>query len=143
MPIPEFEPDGYLPVGLHRATEDEVATKLGRASPRRRALMVRVSEWLALARAVRVSRFLLNGSFVTAKTHPGDVDAVCFLPPNFDDLYTTGNPEAVRLYRMLVTRQPEELFGVFGQQRWEEWVEFFNQTREPDGRLKGLVEVVL
>jgi hypothetical protein len=42
-----------------------------------------------------------------------------------------------------VTRQPAELFGVFGRERWEEWAVFFSQTRELDGRLKGLVEVSL
>ena len=44
---------------------------------------------------------------------------------------------------MLVTRQPQELFGVFTRERWEAWLAFFGQTREIDGRRKGLVEVIL
>jgi hypothetical protein len=143
MPIPEFRADGYLPLGVHQATEEEIAVRLGSTTARRQALMERVSDWLALVRALGARRLLLDGSFVTAKAEPGDVDAVCWLPRDFEDRYLTQVPEAVRLYEMLVTRCPAELFGVFGRERWEEWLAFFSQTRELDGRLKGLVEVTL
>jgi hypothetical protein len=143
MPIPEFRPDGYLPEGLHRATEEEVAARFGQTTARRRALMTRVAEWLVLARAVGARRLLLDGSFVTTKPEPGDVDAVCWLPDDFEDQYHAGKLEATRLYEMLTTRSPEEIFGVFRRERWEEWVAFFSQTREPDGRRKGLVELTL
>ena len=105
--------------------------------------MERVAEWLTLARALGAQRLLLDGSFVTAKPEPGDVDAVCWLPNDFEDRYLAQMPEAVRLYEMLATRHPAELFGVFSRKRWEEWIAFFSQTRELDGRLKGLVEVSL
>jgi hypothetical protein len=105
--------------------------------------MTRIAEWLGLARAVGARRFLVDGSFVTAKHDPDDVDCVCWLPANFEEQYLTGRPEAELLYRTLVTRQPEELFGVFTEERWEGWIEFFSQTRETDRRRKGLVEVML
>jgi hypothetical protein len=98
MPIPEFRPDGYLPLGLHLATQEEVAQRFGNATARRRGLMERVSEWLVLARTVRAHRLLLDGSFVTAKPDPGDVDAVCWLPSDFEDRYLAQAPEAIRLY---------------------------------------------
>ena len=143
MPIPEFRPDGYLPLGVHRATQEEVVQRFGKATARRQVLMERVSEWLVLARALGAHRLLLDGSFVTAKPEPGDVDAVCWLPNDFEGQYVAQMPEAVRVYEMLATRCPAELFGVFGRERWEEWIAFFSQTRELDGRLKGLVEVRL
>lgn len=40
-------------------------------------------------------------------------------------------------------RYPEEIFGAFSREEWEEWIAFFSQTREPDGRRKGLVELSL
>ena len=46
MPIPEFRPDGYLPLGVYLATEEELAPRLGEATGRRRVLMARVSDWL-------------------------------------------------------------------------------------------------
>jgi hypothetical protein len=143
MPIPAFRPDGYLPVGLHRATEAEVAERFAQGTERRRDLMARVAAWLQLARVVRARRFLLDGSFVTTKPAPNDVDCACLLPTDFEDQYNAGAGEALRLYDMLVTRQPQEIFGVFSLQQWEDWVDFFSQTREADGRRKGLVEVVL
>ena len=143
MPIPEFRPDGYLPQGVHLAAESEVAERFGQANLRRQALMTRVADWLRLARAVQAKRFLVDGSFVTAKTEPEDVDCVCWLPLDFEDQLGGGSEPAARLYQMLITRQPEELFGVFSKQRWEGWIEFFTQTREPDGRRKGVVEVLL
>lgn len=143
MSIPAFRPDGYLPLGVHTATELEVADRFGQSTARRLALMSRVTQWLALARAVGSLRFLVDGSFVTAKPEPGDVDCVCWLPADFEQQFLRGKPEAVRLYQMLVTRRPEELFGGFTTYRWEGWIAFFSQTRETDGRRKGLVEVML
>ena len=76
MPIPEFRPDGYLPLGVHLTTQEEVAQRFGKATARRRVLMERVAEWLTLARALGAQRLLLDGSFVTPKPEPGDVDAI-------------------------------------------------------------------
>lgn len=44
---------------------------------------------------------------------------------------------------MLLIRRPEELFAAEDGTDWDEWVDFFGRTREPDGRRKGLVEVIL
>ena len=44
---------------------------------------------------------------------------------------------------MLLTRNPEEIFAAEDVHDWDDWVEFFSRTREPDGRRKGLVEVEL
>lgn len=44
---------------------------------------------------------------------------------------------------MLLTRRPEEIFAAEDESDSEEWVKFFSQTREPDGRRKGLVEIRL
>ena len=40
--IPAFRQDGYLPEGVHRATEAELTFRLGSATPRRRRLALRV-----------------------------------------------------------------------------------------------------
>jgi len=59
------------------------------------------------------------------------------------DRVSRGNIEAIELEMMLLTRQPEEIFAAEDRQDWEEWIEVFSRTREPDGRRKGLVEVEL
>ena len=50
---------------------------------------------------------------------------------------------ALELEAMLLTRRPEEIFAAEDETDWQEWVDFFRQTREPDRRCKGLVEIRL
>ncbi len=139
--IPAFRPDGYLPEGVHLASEAEVTFRFGSISPRRRRLTLRVRRWIELARAVGASRLLIDGSFVTEKLNPGDVDAVILLPENFHEQIRRGVEPALDLEEMLLTRRPEELFAADDQSDWNEWAEFFGRTRETDGRRKGLVEI--
>src|SRR5438132_3001260 len=108
--IPPFRPDGYLPEGVHQATEAEVTFRFGTQSRRRRRLTLRLRRWVELGRAVGARRLLVDGSFVTAKVEPDDVDAAMLLPDNFADLVVQGLPAAVELEEMFLTRQPEELF---------------------------------
>ncbi|HEY7120140.1 MAG TPA: hypothetical protein VH475_26365 [Tepidisphaeraceae bacterium] len=139
--IPAFGPDGYLPEGVHRATEAEVTFRFGSTSPRRRRLALRVRRWIELSRAVGVARLLIDGSFVTAKPDPHDVDAVVLLPAGFHGQVRRGIDAALELEETLLTRRPEELFAAEDQTDWDEWVEFFSRTRAPDGRRKGIVEI--
>lgn len=141
--IPDFRDDGYLPEGLHRATEAEITFRFGTATPRRRRLALRLRRWIELSRAVAAKRLFVDGSFVTAKPDPQDVDAVVWLGDDFVDRVSRGDIEAVELEIMLVTRQPEEILAAEDRRDWDDWVEFFSRTREAGGRRKGIVEVEL
>jgi hypothetical protein len=143
VPIPDFRADGYLPDGVHQASEAEALFRFGSPTRVRRRLALRVRHWLELVRAVRASRFLADGSFVTAKPHPGDLDAVVLLPGDFGQQLAAEFAPAVELDEILTTRRPEELFAAEDEADWLNWIEFFTRTREPDGRRKGVVEVVL
>lgn len=141
--IPAFRPDGYLPEGVHLASEAEVTFRFGSASQRRKRLALRVRRWIELTRAIGARRLLIDGSFVTEKLEPDDVDAVILLPGNFLEQIRGGIDAALELEEMLLTRRPEELFGAEDQSDWDEWADFFSRTREADGRRKGLVEIML
>jgi len=141
--IPDFRGDGYLPEGVHRATEAEITFRFGTDTPRRRRLALRLRRWIELSRAVTAKRLLVDGSFVTTKPDPNDLDAVVWLGDDFVDRVSRGDVEAVELEMMLLTRQPEEIFAAEDRRDWEDWVEFFGRTREADGRRKGVVEVDL
>ncbi len=104
---------------------------------------MRLSRWLMLARSVNAKRFFVDGSFVTSKQEPDDVDAVIWLPDDFSDRLRISDVEALELESMLVTRRPEELFAAEDGLDWGEWLEFFSRTREADGRRKGIVEIEL
>jgi hypothetical protein len=86
---------------------------------------------------------LVDGSFVTSKAEPADVDAVVQLSGGFSRLMQEGNEAAMELFEILATRQPEELFAAEDDADWVRWVDFFSRTRERDGRRKGLLEVAL
>ena len=141
--IPPFRTDGYLPEGLFLATEAQVTFRFGASTRRRRRLILRVRRWVELSRQVKARRLLIDGSFVTAKEDPHDVDAVVLLPLDFERQIEQGLAPALELEEMLLTRRPEEIFAAEDETDWDDWVDFFSRTREADGRRKGLVEVEL
>lgn len=143
LTIPPFRDDDYLPVGVHPASGAEVIFRFGTPTRRRRRLVLRLRRWIELAQLVGARRLLMDGSFVTAKDEPDDIDAVILLPANFQQQIDEGLEPAMELEDMLLTRQPEEIFAAEDDADWDEWVEFFSRTRETDGRRKGLVEVRL
>ena len=81
--IPSFNDDGYLPPGIHLATLDEIAVRFGQDSELRRVQMDSLRWLIDLARRAGVSRIVVNGSFVTDKLEPNDVDCVLLVGPGF------------------------------------------------------------
>ena len=143
MPILDFREDGYLPEGLHQATEAEVLFRFGASTRRRRRLALRLRHWLDLARAVRSRRFVVDGSFVTAKPVPGDLDAVVLVSDTFGQNGQRMSEAGMDLEEIVRTRHDGDLFAAADDDEFSGWVEFFKQTRETDGRPKGVVEVLL
>jgi hypothetical protein len=81
-------------------------------------LVLRLRRWIELCRHVGASRFLLDGSFVTAKQDPDDIDAVVLLPRNFQAQVDRGDELAMELEEMLLTRRPEEIFAAEDESDW-------------------------
>lgn len=143
LAIPRFRSDGYLPDGLYLASESEIIFRFGSSTRRRKLLTLRLRRWIDLTRLIGGKRLLVDGSFVTAKSEPHDIDSVILLPPNFQSQIEQGFEAALELEDMILTRRPEEIFAAEDNTDWNEWVDFFSLTREADGRHKGLVEVKL
>jgi hypothetical protein len=81
--IPHLNDDGYLPAGIHPATLDDLAARFGQESELRQAQMESVRWLVDLARRAGVARIVVNGSFVTDKFEPNDVDCVLLIGPDF------------------------------------------------------------
>jgi hypothetical protein len=84
LPIPPFREDGWLPVGHHPATREEIVTRFGGSpgSPRA-SLTAKLLAWRDAVRACGVvAVLLLNGSYVSAKEEPGDFDVLLIGPPD-------------------------------------------------------------
>jgi len=74
--IPPFNENGYLPPGVYAASLEEILDRFGRGSEQRQAQAESLRWLVSLCRKGGISRLLLNGSFVTDRLKPNDVDCV-------------------------------------------------------------------
>ena len=81
--IPEFNKHGYLPPGIHAATGGEIAARFGAEPELRRVQMDSLRWMIDLAWKAGVQRIVVNGSFVTDKWEPNDVDCVLLIDDNY------------------------------------------------------------
>lgn len=81
--IPEFNDNGYLPPGIHPATLVEIAARFGVESELRRVQMDSLRWMIELAWQAGVLRIVLNGSFVTDRYEPNDVDCVLLIDETY------------------------------------------------------------
>jgi hypothetical protein len=144
MAIPSFEASGNLPSGIHSATMDEIRQRLGTGNATRQALFVRLHRIHQIAMATgHLSRFVIFGSFVTAKDFPNDVDIFMLMENGFDVGRLTN--EAEILFDHL---KAESYYGcsVFWMRRLaaiggeQAAMEHWQICR--DGSLRGIVEVI-
>jgi hypothetical protein len=142
--LPAFNEEGDLPPGVHRATLADVLERFGQGSVQRRAVADRLSRlYQHMASTGQLARFVVFGSFVTAKAEPRDVDIVLLMEDTFDLASVTG--EAALVFQHL---EAEAHFGasVFWSKRSgaiggeQAMIEYW-QTRRDGGR-RGIVEIV-
>ena len=81
--IPRLDENGYLPPGVHVATLEEVVARFGRGSEQREAQAQSLAWLLPLCRAAGISKLLVNGSFITDRSEPNDVDCVALQGPSY------------------------------------------------------------
>jgi len=144
MPLPAFTPSGDLPPGVHRATLSEVLARFGIGAPRRQVMALRLEGLYQLAMATgHVNRFVVFGSYVTAKAEPNDVDLFMLMSDTFDLGKVAG--QARFLFDHAIAQSSfgasvfwlRRLAAIGGEDKAiEDW-----QTKR-DGGLRGIVEIV-
>lgn len=77
--LPPFDDVGNLPPGIHPCSVAELVERFGSGSEERETEISELLQFIEAAKAAGVRRLLVNGSFVTGKLAPNDVDVV-FLP---------------------------------------------------------------
>ena len=88
---PDFDGDGDLPVGIHQATLAEVTQHFGTGSLRREMVARRLERIYRFAGSTgQLARFIIFGSFVTAKSEPNDIDIFMLMADTFDSSKVTG-----------------------------------------------------
>jgi len=82
---PEFDNNGDLPKGIHHAKLAEVVEHFGSRTAQRRMVAARLQSIYELAQStVHLARFIIFGSFVTAKPEPKDIDLFLLMDDSFD-----------------------------------------------------------
>jgi hypothetical protein len=133
--LPDFDDFGNLPPGIHLCSVAELVARFGSGSEERAAEISELSHFIEAARAAGVRRLLVNGSFVTGKLAPNDVDVV-FLPgPDYPrEGKKLDSDELVWPFLQIIVAADDEDF--------EAWaVHQFGTDRSK--RPKGVVEVML
>ena len=144
MTLPAFTQGGDLPPGVHRATLREALDRFGIGSPRRQVMALRLERLYQLALGTgHVARFVVFGSFVTAKPEPNDVDLFLLMSDAFDVDQVAG--EAWLLFDHAIAQSHfgasvfwlRRLAALGGeQQAIEDW-----QIKR-DGSQRGILEIV-
>jgi uncharacterized protein DUF6932 len=146
VPIPDLDPSGLLPPGLHPCTLVEVAERFGRfnRTDRRVHLARKLEEYFGEIRATGMAAWIVvNGSFVTEKPDPEDIDLILVLPREHD----LGAQLRPFEYNALSRRRVRKRHGfdVFvareGSAEFAEYLAFFEQVKHQPGRRKGLLRV--
>jgi hypothetical protein len=141
--IPELTDRGLLPQGIHPATLEEMLERFG-GNERREQLLTGLVEALRLLRAGGCRRVYINGSFVTAKERPNDID-VCWDIEGVDAdaldsvFFDFADGRAAQKARFGCEFFPAQLpEGVTGRA----FLEFF-QIDKQTGEPKGIIELKL
>jgi hypothetical protein len=142
--VPAFNEEGDLPPGVHRATLAVVLERFGQGTVQRRAVADRLNRIYQLAVSTgQLARFVVFGSFVTAKAEPNDVDIILLMENTFDLASMTGEAALVFQHTEADAHFGASVFwskragAVGGEQAM---IEYW-QTRREGGR-RGIVEIV-
>lgn len=93
---PAFNNKGDLPVGIHSATLSEILQHFGTGTTQREFLGNQLEHIYTLASSTKqVARFIVFGSFVTAKPVPGDIDIFLLMEDSFDVAQVPGDAALV------------------------------------------------
>jgi hypothetical protein len=136
MPLPALRADGTLPPGVHPATLAEVLAASPATTPERRALDQALLHCVATVRRLGLAQQIaLDGSYITDKADPGDIDIVALTP----GLYQLAGErrfaaEGIELHLL-------DIQFAHDAADFQGWIRFFSQSRS--GTPKGIVTLTL
>ncbi|HKV38318.1 MAG TPA: hypothetical protein VJX67_03830 [Blastocatellia bacterium] len=151
--IPKLE-DGVLPEGVHQCSLDEVESVFGRfrSTERRPLLTAKLRAYISELRRLQLAvAIVVDGSYVTSKSNPGDIDLILVLKTTLDPALEMVPSE----YNVLSKRMVKKRYGfdvlsaADGSQAYRDLLEFFSNVRPDDPeqatnrRKKGLLKVEL
>jgi hypothetical protein len=142
--LPAFNEAGDLPPGVHGATLSEVLERFGQGSVQRCAVADRLNRLYQLAALTgQLARFVVFGSFVTAKAEPNDIDIILLMEDTFDLASVTGEAALVFQHLEAHARFGASVFwtrcsGAIGGE--QAMIEYWQVRRQ--GGQRGIVEIL-
>jgi hypothetical protein len=148
MPVPAFNEHGFLPPGVHDCTMDEIRVRFGsfQGTDRRAQLFAKLMTVHSEAKVAGIVRaIIVDGSFVTAKPDPNDIDLVIVVASDHDLAADLG-PAA---YNIISKKHVQRRFGFDmvavreGTLEYDDATTFFQHVRRQPALRKGILWVGL
>ncbi len=134
-----------MPVGLHPCTLEELVQRFG-WNTQRQALLRQLRDYVGVLRSAwGAVPIIVDGSFVSRKEHPNDIDVIVLV----NELQLAGAPrpdQQTSVRRSWVNRRyGEEIDLKVANEDIDvvEWSEDFARVKDAPGLLKGLLKVSL
>jgi hypothetical protein len=133
-----------LPPGVHAASLTEVLSRFGSGSVERQTVARRLERVHAVTVSTKqVARFVVFGSFITAKPDPNDVDIFLLMEDAFDASQLSGEAELLFDHNAAQAHFGASVFWirrVAAREGEQAAVEYWQVKR--DGGQRGIVEIV-
>lgn len=144
MSFPNFDARGDLPVGVYRASLQDIIQRFGASTAKRIQVARRLQRIHNIASATgKIAHFVIFGSFVTDKPEPNDVDIFIIMENDFDARTLTGEAQILfdhlrcQAYFGASVFWVRRIAALGGEQSAiEDW-----QIKR-DGSKRGIVEVI-
>lgn len=139
--IPQFDGQGFLPQGLHDTSIQEIRSVLGFTQHRNR-LIDGLDRFVHIWNASGfVDYAVIDGSFVTSKPEPGDIDMLIIPIDGAIESNSFGDLLLHYSYNYAFTKTEFgcEAFMVFGSEEIEDGLDFFSRDRQ--GNARGLLRL--
>lgn len=145
--IPDLDENGKLPAGIYTCGLEEVENRFV-YNQTRKAIFGGLQKLIAVLRSVSCGAIYLDGSFVTSKNRPGDVD-VCWQEAtgtNYDYEYKNApilNPTPInRKYHKEVFKADIFPADIIESQSKKYFIDFFQEDKDT-GQKKGILKIDL
>ena len=148
MAIPSLNIQGFLPEGIHECTLAEAQARFGvfQGTDRRPQLSAKLRQFFREVKACAiVEAVLLNGSFISGKPAPNDIDLILVVPAAHDFSVDLAPIE----YNVLSQRRVFRRYGFdvlvarADSEEYRRYAAFFQQVRLAPGQRKGIPRIVV
>ena len=141
--IPTMNSD-YLPNGIHSCTIEEIKQFFG-TNERRNSLIDNLCEYIQNVKDFGLDgHIIIDGSFVTVKEHPGDIDIIFEVGASYDlEAPLTMLETNILSKRYVMDKFELHLFVAPNEDTAKHWRSFFSRIKGNEHTKKGLLRIAI